>query len=169
MPQRCWIDELARAALWREANQWHVRETGGALLGWIDGDDAVVARVLGPGPNAKHGFRYFEPDGKWQGEEGRRIYVASGRMVAYIGEWHTHPFAAPVASDQDRRAAKAIATDEGFRASQPLSAIIGAQWRDRLPGSRSSLTVYRWVNEDFEAVEIRRCVLDSELRARIAK
>ncbi|MDX6587277.1 MAG: hypothetical protein QOI31_1750 [Solirubrobacterales bacterium] len=155
MRARCWIDERALVHLWTDARRFRLRETGGALLGWRDGADAVIAHVLGPGPDAKHGFRSFEPDGPWQVEQGRLIYEESGRTVAYIGDWHTHPFAAPIPSQQDRRAAGLIAADEDFRAPEPLSAIVGAPWPDRVRGLAPRLSVYCWAGEDFEAMKIR--------------
>jgi integrative and conjugative element protein (TIGR02256 family) len=155
MRPRCWIAEQALVDLWAEAKQWRLRETGGALLGWRDGRDAVVAQILGPGPNAKHGFFSFEPDFEWQVEQGRRIYNSSNRCVAYIGDWHTHPFAAPSPSWTDRRAAKQISEDSGFRAPEPLSLIIGRSWRVSRSSDNSfnSLLVYAWRSGDFERLD----------------
>ncbi len=65
MPSRCWFDRRALNDLQVEARHWLIRETGGALLGWRDGSGVVVAHVLGPGPEAKHGFSSFEPDAEW--------------------------------------------------------------------------------------------------------
>jgi integrative and conjugative element protein (TIGR02256 family) len=164
MRGRCWIDERAVRALLEEARRWRFKETGGALLGWRDGRNAVVAAVLGPGPNAKHGFRSFEPDGEWQVAEGRRIYRESGRRIAYIGDWHTHPFAVPRPSTQDRSAVLSIADDPDFRAPNPLSAIIGAGWIEWLRRS-DVLMVYAWGGEHLHPMEIRPCRLDDSLLA----
>lgn len=155
MRPRCWIAGQALADLLTEAKQWQLRETGGALLGWRDGRNAVVAQILGPGPNAKHGFFSFEPDFEWQVEQGRRIYKSSNRCIAYIGDWHTHPFASPSPSWTDRKAAKQISEDSGFRAPEPLSLIIGRSWR----GSRNSdnvfnsLLIYAWRSDHFERMD----------------
>ncbi len=142
MSPRCWIDERALGDLVAEARRWRIRETGGALIGWRDGPDAVVATVLGPGPKARHRLRSFEPDGPWQVEQGRRIYEATERKVAYVGEWHTHPFGFPTPSGQDRAAARLIADDPGFRAPEPLSAIAARSAR-----SGWRLVVCTWVEE----------------------
>lgn len=139
-------------------SRWWLRETGGALLGWRDGPDAVVARGLGPGPRAQHGFRSFEPDAAWQVEQGRRIYRESNRTIAYIGDWHSHPIGALVPSAQDREAVETIATDPGFRAPQPLSAVVAG----RLAGRRQfRLTVYLWRGQQFDEMEIVACRLGS--------
>ncbi|HYQ79107.1 MAG TPA: Mov34/MPN/PAD-1 family protein [Solirubrobacterales bacterium] len=160
MRPRCWINESALAEMWAEARRWRLRETGGALLGWRDGRDAVIARVLGPGPNAKHGFFSFEPDYEWQVGQGRRIYRESSRCVAYIGDWHTHPFASPRPSWTDRKAAKQIAEDPDFRAREPLSLIVGRGWRsgnDHRTVALDSLVVYVWRNGDLEPLDLEPC------------
>jgi integrative and conjugative element protein (TIGR02256 family) len=174
MRPRCWIAEEALADLWAEASRWRFRETGGALLGWRDGRDAVIARVLGPGLNAKHGFFSFEPDSEWQVEEGRRIYRESNRCVAYIGDWHTHPFASPRPSWTDRKAAKQIAEDPDFRAPEPLSLIVGRSWRSVGRSSRSgdrhrdvaldSQVVYVWRDDELDPLDIALYKVNRDLK-----
>jgi integrative and conjugative element protein (TIGR02256 family) len=124
----------------------------------------VVARILGPGPNAKHGFFSFEPDAQWQVEQGQRIYRESNRCIAYIGEWHTHPFAAPRPSWTDEKAADQISGDPDFRSPEPLSLIVGRRWRaKRDPDPTDSLMVYSWRDDQFEPLEVLRCTLDGSL------
>jgi integrative and conjugative element protein (TIGR02256 family) len=154
LPPRCWIDERAFEAMHTEAARWRLRETGGALLGWRSGDDAVVAQALGPGPDAKHGLSSFEPDGPWQTAEGQRIYKETERCVAYIGDWHTHPIGPPRPSFQDRKAARLIADDDGFRAPNPLSAIFG--WS--IEGRRFS--VFLWKGASFELMDLEACLIE---------
>ena len=134
---RCWIRCIALEEMLREARRWRLRETGGALLGWHEDGRYVIDRILGPGPDAKHRFASFEPDAKWQGREGARIYCESGRTVAYLGDWHTHPRSSPYPSGQDRMTARQIAEDPDFRMSRPLYAILGRtlrapRWRLRM-------------------------------------
>lgn len=123
MHDRCWFDRGALAALFAEAGRWRFRETGGALLGWRSDDGPVVARILGPGPKARHRWSSFEPDGKWQNEQGQAIYSATGGRIAYLGDWHTHPRGSGQPSAQDRKTAHMIAGDRDFRAPKPLYAI----------------------------------------------
>lgn len=160
------MDETALSDLLDEARRWRLRETGGALLGWRDGADVAVACVLGPGPGARHRVRSFEPDGPWQVAQGRKIYAATNRVVAYLGDWHTHPFGWPTPSGQDRTAARQIANDPGFRAPEPLSGIVG-----RAPRGRSRLVVHAWDGEGLAPLETTICRLDPALvrRARLAK
>lgn len=154
MPAHCWFRPDALTELYAEAHRWRTRETGGALLGWRDGDATVVARILGPGPQARHGVRWFEPDVKWQNEQGSRIYRASGRTVAYLGDWHTHPLGAPRPSRQDAETAKLIAEDTAFRAAIPLYAILGRSLGSLASGSPWRLAVFEWRDDDFAAVTV---------------
>ena len=80
--ERCWFERSALDALRAEARRPSFLETGGALLGWRNDTEAAVARVLEPGPRARHGLSHFEPDGEWQVSRGREIYAASGRTIA---------------------------------------------------------------------------------------
>lgn len=150
MPDRCWCDRRALDALVAEARRWPVRETGGALLGWREEGHVVIAMILGPGPNAKHGFSSFEPDGPWQVEEGKRIYYESGRTISYIGEWHTHPRGGLRPSRQDRKTARQIANDPDFRTPHLLYAIAGKR---RLRGRGWKLVVYEW-HDDLTPVTV---------------
>jgi integrative and conjugative element protein (TIGR02256 family) len=139
-----------------------VRETGGALLGWSEHDDVVVARVLGPGPAAKHGLRSFAPDGDWQVREGARIYAESGRTIAYLGDWHTHPRGSPTPSGQDRATAKLIADDTDFRAPSPLYAIAGHPWTEAIRRRPWRLVVYRLIEGRLVALTLRRFDLPND-------
>lgn len=153
MHGKCWFYEDALRDLLVEARRWWLRETGGALLGWREGSEYVVDRVLGPGPDAKHGFSSFEPDGSWQVEQGRNTYYESGRTVAYVGEWHTHPRGGAQPSFQDVATAREIAEDESFRAPFPLSAIAV---RTGLLARRSGwrLVVFVWNGESLEPLNL---------------
>lgn len=155
---RCWIDETALGDLLAEAGRWRLRETGGALLGWRDGADVAIACVLGPGPGAKHRLRSFEPDGPWQVAQGRQIYTATNQMVAYLGDWHTHPFGRPTPSRQDETAARQIATDANFRAPEPLSGIVG-----RAARGHTRLVIHAWDGEALVPLETLACTLEHEL------
>jgi len=148
---RCWIYRNALTELLAEARRWPRRETGGALLGWRDGDRTVVARILGPGPHARHERHAFEPDAEWQNAEGARIYEDSGRMIAYLGDWHTHPRGSLVPSRQDAQTAEAIAQDGGFRTATPLYAIAGRRFR---PRAAWRLNLYEWRAGRFATVVV---------------
>jgi integrative and conjugative element protein (TIGR02256 family) len=137
----CWLARSALRDVLAEVRRYRLRETGGALLGWREGAQYVVTTALGPGPQAKHGLTYFEPDATWQSARGREIYFASARTVAYLGDWHTHPWSGPVPSYRDHRTAQDIAEDPAFRAPQPLYGIVGYSARRREERDRKP-TIY---------------------------
>lgn len=150
MLERCWFEHAALSELLDEARRWWARETGGALLGWREGTDVVVQRVLGPGPKAKHGFSHFEPDHEWQAQEGAKVYKESGRTIAFLGDWHTHPRGSAIPSPQDRKTMATIAEDKDFRAPHPLSAIVG---RRRLLRGRDFI-IYAWNGEHLAPLKL---------------
>lgn len=160
MPRVCWCDRRALDALCREARRWRVRETGGALLGWRgDGDEPVVAAVLGPGPDAHHGFSSFEPNATWQNRQGADIYESSGRTIAYVGDWHTHPRSRPEPSRQDRKTAREIAGDEAFRTPRPLYAIAGRR-SGRVRRRPWQLALWEHRDGQLHPLTIACCTLD---------
>lgn len=152
MSDVCWCAEHALADLCTEARRRRVRETGGALLGWRGPEGPFITWVLGPGPKAHHGWSSFEPDAEWQSAEGARIYRATGRQVAYLGDWHTHPRGGDKPSAQDRKTAQMIADDEAFRAPTPLYAIAHRSRRFR---GDWRLTVYEVRRERLLALKVR--------------
>lgn len=154
MPVRCWIKRDALKFLTEEASRWRFRETGGALLGWRENREYVVEVVLGPGPRAKHGFFHFEPDAAWQAERGREIYLSSGRTIAYQGDWHSHPYRSPHPSKQDLRTASDIADDPGFRAPEPVYAIVGLRHKYLLKDTAWDLKVYVFVDGDLMLTQL---------------
>jgi integrative and conjugative element protein (TIGR02256 family) len=154
---RCWFDSKALKSLIAEADRYPIRETGGALLGWHDGSDTVVATVIGPGPRAKHGLWSFEPDGPWQAHEGARIYAESNRTIAYVGDWHTHPRGAPRPSRTDSATMRSIANDPAFRRPEPLSLIAGRCW---IPRSRRwRIVVYQHLDGSLKPTLLLPCDL----------
>lgn len=154
MRSECWIARSAFDELIGEARRSPLRETGGALLGWRGDGGVVVARVLGPGPLARHNRRSFMPDGDWQQSEGERIYRDSGRTIAYLGDWHTHPWGTPSPSAQDMETVQMIATDSAFRVPSPLYAIAGRGWSwKRRPAWR--LCVWEWRDEHLAELALR--------------
>src|SRR3989442_1461190 len=88
-----WIAKTVLQTMVVEARRRAPNETGGVLLGyWADaGRQVVITDAVGPGPQAAHRRTSFEPDHEFQEAEIRRLYRGSGRRLAYLGDWHTHP------------------------------------------------------------------------------
>src|SRR4051794_35166071 len=109
-----WCSAKSRAAMIAEANRAYPTETGGILMGyWARPNlEAVVTRVIGPGPNAIHTPVRFVPDTEYQERKIAEVYARSGRLETYLGDWHTHPGSScGKLSRQDRRTLRRIAGD----------------------------------------------------------
>ena len=102
-------------------------ETGGVLMGyWVEPRrEVVVTDVIGPGPNATHASTGFLPDAKYQEGEIDRIYLDSGRLITYLGDWHTHPLGSCSLSFKDKRTLHHIANFGDARCHEPLMAVLG--------------------------------------------
>jgi integrative and conjugative element protein (TIGR02256 family) len=82
-------------------------ETGGLLLGHIGPDGtAHVRHAAGPGPAAVRGPAFFLCDLHHAQRAAAEAFARDGSL--WIGEWHTHPDAAPAPSGLD------LATYLGF-------------------------------------------------------
>lgn len=110
-------------------------ETGGVLLGYAARTDAMRIQVtdqIGPGPNAVHRRNFYCPDSEWQAQEIAAVYVDSGRISTYLGDWHSHPGGSRRPSRLDRATARRIALCEQARAPHPVMLILHGEagdWR----------------------------------------
>lgn len=128
-----WLPSRVHDECVAEADSFYRLETGGALMGYWNGANAVVTAVIGPGPAALHERHNFEPDQEWQVAVIARHYEASGRRETYIGDWHTHPDANTAhLSWTDRRVLRRIINTPSARTPNPVTIIFyGAEatWR----------------------------------------
>ena len=102
-------------------------ETGGVLTGyWAEtGDEAIVTEVVGPGPRAVHERSRFRPDTEYHEAEVARIYLASGRVHTYLGDWHTHPDGGSYLSAADLATLRRISHSHEARAPNALMLVLG--------------------------------------------
>ncbi len=113
------------------------------------GDQIVITDLVGAGPAAVHRPDGFVPDGTWQQERLDEAYVASGRVMTYLGDWHSHPDSSPAPSEKDRKTAKKISRNRGARTREPLTLIIGQD------AERWRLMGYRYVEGSFRALVLK--------------
>lgn len=101
------------------------RESGGMLLGYetVSGQ-AVITSATRPGPNARLGLFSFEPDHEWDRCLLAEAYEGSGRIIRYLGEWHSHSFGWLRPSPSDGRTIRKIAAHSDARMEYPFSAIV---------------------------------------------
>jgi integrative and conjugative element protein (TIGR02256 family) len=129
-----------------DASEHAPRETGGMLVGYrsTEGDEVVTGVIIG-GPRAMRRSERFVGDGEWQQARLDKVYLESGGVITYLGEWHSHPAGLLKPSRLDRRTARRIARKRAARAPRPLMIIgvtdgDGWRWRAfRHSGWRSGL------------------------------
>jgi integrative and conjugative element protein (TIGR02256 family) len=126
---RAWVEKISLARMIEEASNKYPDETGGCLMGYGSQGNVVVTTCIGPGPKAKHRRSEFVPDSEWQELQIEQIYEKSGRLLTYLGDWHSHPNAATRLSWKDRRTLLKIATFGEARLSSPIMAVVaGPPW-----------------------------------------
>jgi integrative and conjugative element protein (TIGR02256 family) len=127
-----WVAAEALALIEAEARRRAPNETGGVLLGYwsAEGDEVVITCATGAGPRAKHSKVVYTPDRDYDQALIADYYLAAGRRITYLGDWHTHPDAGAYLSDQDRRTLRQIAESPSARAPNALMAVLagGRPW-----------------------------------------
>lgn len=110
-----------------EADHHYPKESGGVLLGFPRPGKRAQIQIceqIGPGPKAVHLRDRFEPDSDWQADRIAERYIESGRVLAYLGDWHSHPGGTGTPSALDRSTARTIARCAEARAPNPLILIV---------------------------------------------
>jgi integrative and conjugative element protein (TIGR02256 family) len=101
------------------------RETGGILVGRYSAelDCALVSTASGAPPDSRRGSTWFE-----RGTRGLQAWLDRRWTLCgahYLGEWHFHPFAAPVPSPTDRDQLRTIARTASYGCPEPVLLIVG--------------------------------------------
>jgi len=115
-------------------------ESGGTLIGrYISGtDDVVVDEITTPLPSDEQTHQTFHRAEAPHQQKIEKAWMDSGYTQTYLGEWHTHPEAAPVPSELDRLNWTEKLSQDQFGGSL-FFLIIGTEqiqaWEGR-PGSR---------------------------------
>lgn len=108
-----------------EARARRPLESGGILMGyWLRPGEVVITTATRPGREAQHYRSRYEPDAQHDAEAIARSYAASGRLHTYLGDWHSHPDAAPRPSRLDRATMAVIARHADARAAVPVMLIV---------------------------------------------
>jgi integrative and conjugative element protein (TIGR02256 family) len=106
------------------------KETGGLLVGhYTEAQDcAVVTEVSGAPADSRNGRNFFVRGTarlqRWLNGLWRR------KRHFYLGDWHSHPWAAPRASPTDIAQLEEIAHDESRKCPEPVALLIGGAAAD---------------------------------------
>ncbi len=130
-------------------------ETGGLLLGQVD--DACrciwIDDVSGPPPDSLLSALHFD-----HGVEGVEELVAyhrdrSGRLTAFIGMWHSHPYGEAAPSPTDKIGMRILITPLANSPSRALIVIVGgdkATWSSWVNGGRAPDIFAQLVTRDVD-------------------
>lgn len=152
MPRRLtvYIERVDWATLVGEAVRTLPLETGGIVMGrWLDSTAARITDVIGPGPDAKHEPRSFDPDQDWQESEVARIWTSRAGDVEYLGDWHTHPDGRAYPSRGDSKAAELIASSSEAGAERPIIMIVAVS-----PKGSMKARVHVWIGKRFSRARL---------------
>lgn len=133
-PQRdCTVQVCGKvlAAMLEMAASAKPRETGGTLVGHYSEDHRVafVTGALEAQIGArKERARFYRPPDDVDGQLAR-IYEESGGLTHYLGEWHTHPDAAPTPSSTDLSTLRGLARSRSVATDTPFMIILGGKFK----------------------------------------
>jgi hypothetical protein len=126
-------------ALLKFASRSGYSETGGLLIGRynFNRDRAFVTEILGPTSDSRAGHTWFV-----RGVSGLYSYLRTvwPRGQYYLGEWHFHPGAAPIASGPDLQQMLEISQSENYACPEPILLILGGD-----PKGTWQLNAYQFV------------------------
>lgn len=121
-------ERVRRFIVW-ESGRRFPRETGGILVGKLDGDYSLIEYATGPGPTAQHAFQSFKRDGNYSQTRLDIIVARSQGEYDYIGEWHSHPKRVGP-SFRDRAAMRWIANNRNYATRYPIMGLYTLQSRN---------------------------------------
>lgn len=143
-----WLSAAALDTMKVEASRTFPLETGGVLLGYWSGNEAVIIASSGPGPLALHGEDHYVPDNSYHSSFVAAAYAASGRRATYLGDWHSHPLGSCSLSELDIKTMRRIARHQRARVSCPLMLVLSGRepWQVHiwygLPPSQAAVHVF---------------------------
>ena len=113
------LAEKARTLILHESSHKYPNETGGMLVGRLNGNCVLIEHATRPGPKAQRSPHRFKRDGDYSQEVLDNIVAESKGEYDYIGEWHSHP-AKSGPSAQDVAAMRWIASNNRYAIDRPI-------------------------------------------------
>lgn len=108
VPKCLHITDLPLAFIRKEIHNWRDMETGGALVGYVEGGRIVVTHASDPGPRGIRCPNSVRIDGAFTTEFAFRLQSISGGQLYYVGDWHVHLKGNLSLSGYDRKAARKL-------------------------------------------------------------
>lgn len=127
------LPDLIREFIFNEVVSSPNVETGGVLIGKIDGTTATIYRATGPGPKALRTATRFERDIEYAQQQ-LDMESSSDPSNVYIGEWHSHLVPKPVPSGRDVLSLTGIAQSPNYATDCPIMLICGFDQEKRSVG-----------------------------------
>ena len=115
----------------REMRKTCMTETGGALVGHLDGHHLVVTNASGPGPRAELRLRSVEIDGEHAERFCATARSKTNGLDDYVGDWHCHVGYSLRPSRLDYEAMKIMAEFAFSPTSHPVS-LIWSKWSGKV-------------------------------------
>lgn len=135
---------------YRQTKPWH-REAGGQLFAAVSRFELYLSEVTGPRATDERTRRTYKPD---RHTEQAEIIEHHRRGLQYIGDWHTHPEAAPHPSGTDYESMADCFRKSGHSLNAFLLLIVG---NASLPRSlHISLHDQRGVIAELEPRNVRK-------------
>lgn len=130
---RLWIAEEALTRMVSEADSFFPNETGGVLMGYWAGNEAVITNLIAGGPLAQRTPTRFLPDHFYQIRAIEEIYNSSEGRRSYLGDWHTHPRGRLALSATDVMTLRRIAKHREARMACPIMLLLAGdqEWSAR--------------------------------------
>lgn len=152
---RIWISESALERMHQLAQSHYPLETGGMLIGYVgDNGEAVVKKIIGPGPKARHGRFKFVPDGDYQQIALEQIFYETEGQETYLGDWHTHPKGGSGPSHIDKITLAKIAHEPASGTAYPIMAILGNGMHNWNLGVVRFLSVRGFIVKSYKVTEL---------------
>lgn len=122
------------------ARDHHPREVGTALVGCYsrDGRSAYITALAPLTPDSYGTRTTFRRGTVGLREFFERLAAKTKGARYYVGEWHSHPDAAPSPSGTDRRTQSEICHDPQADCSEALLVLLGGRFR----GEDQSLSIH---------------------------
>lgn len=115
------MSEEARNKTVHSALSASPKETGGILLGWVEGQNVVVSDVLVVDDPESGNYHYVRNYERAEAALSEYLTHIDNSLLGYVGEWHSHPMLQPP-SAIDRRSLQAVVIEAERQAAMVVIA-----------------------------------------------